>query len=316
MAVLRKIALGLLLLAAAGALATAAWELWDYRQQPYLSLNERGFNRNDRARILQNRVELLTRRVGDMELLVLILLGTSGLYAIVFAASSYFSATGFARQADHTIGHIQDQMSLAMGDLRELQEDTERRLREMTAAAPTAPTIPVPEEPAPAAAPAGWEAQIAEIAARLRTRQDRTLSEQSRLELMQDERTAACLEVMAVSRDSSSLASLYLGFGRIYAASDATRSRFYLERAVRLAAKESPLAAEIHYQLACHFATSHDFPRAMRELAAAFEHQFKTLEEWLASDIEEGGKLYELASTAPFDKAVNDLLLNMSIGIG
>ncbi len=54
----------------------------------------------------------------------------------------------------------------------------------------------------------------------------------------------------------------------------------------------------------------------MRELAAAFEHQFKTLEERLASDIEEGGKLYELASTPPFDKAVNDLLLNMSIGIG
>ena len=54
----------------------------------------------------------------------------------------------------------------------------------------------------------------------------------------------------------------------------------------------------------------------MRELAAAFEHQFRSLEERLASDIEEGGNLYDLASTAPFDKAVNDLLLNMSIGIG
>ena len=41
----------------------------------------------------------------------------------------------------------------------------------------------------------------------------------------------------------------------------------------------------------------------MRELAAAFEHQFKSLDERLAGDIEEGGKLYELASTAPFDKA-------------
>jgi hypothetical protein len=54
----------------------------------------------------------------------------------------------------------------------------------------------------------------------------------------------------------------------------------------------------------------------MRELAAAFEHQFKTLEERLAGDIEEGGKLYELASTAPYEKTVNDLLLKMSIGIG
>ena len=73
-------------------------------------------------------MDLLTKRVGDMELLVLILLGTSGLYAIVFVASSYFSATSFARQADQTINHIQDQIGLAMGDLRELQEDTEQRL--------------------------------------------------------------------------------------------------------------------------------------------------------------------------------------------
>jgi hypothetical protein len=54
----------------------------------------------------------------------------------------------------------------------------------------------------------------------------------------------------------------------------------------------------------------------MRELAAAFEHQFQALEERLAGDIEEGGPLYELASIAPYDKSVNDLLLNMSIGIG
>jgi hypothetical protein len=54
----------------------------------------------------------------------------------------------------------------------------------------------------------------------------------------------------------------------------------------------------------------------MRELTAAFERQFKTLDERLARDIEERGKLYELASTPPFEKAVNDLLLNMSIGIG
>jgi hypothetical protein len=316
MALLRKIALGLLLATSAGVLVMAAWELGNYYRRTYSSLNERGLNTSDRARILQSRVDLLSVRVGDMELLVLILLGSSGLYAIVFVASAYFSATSFARQADQTISRIQDRIGLAMGDLRELQEDTKQRLREMTAA-----PIPVPATPAPAPMPAGWETQIAEIAARVvacqnAALQDRTLSTRSRLELMQDERTAACLEVIAVSRDSSSLASLYFGFGRIYASTDSTRSFFYLERALRLAVPESALASEIHYQLACHFAASHDFPRAMRDLAAAFEHQFKALDERLASDIEESGKLYELASTAPFDKAVNDLLLNMSIGIG
>ncbi|MGD0136734.1 MAG: hypothetical protein ABSE57_32220 [Bryobacteraceae bacterium] len=311
MALLRKIALGLLLAAAAGVLLMAAWELWNYRQWAYLALSDRVPSTYDRARILQDRVEVLTKRVGDMELLVLILLGTSGLYAIVFVASSYFSATSFARQADQTINHIQDQIGLAMGDLRELQEETTERLTQMTAS-----PAPVQADPAPTPTPTGWETQVAEMAARIAGYQGRHLSEHARMELVQDENTAASLEVMAGSRLGSPLADLYLGFGRVYASSDSARSRFYLERALRLATPKSPLASEIHYQLACRYAASQEFPPAMRELAAAFEHQFKALDERLASDIEEGGKLYELASTAPFDKAVNDLLLNMSIGIG
>ena len=292
MAVLRKIALGLLLLAAAGALLMTSWELWNYRQSLYSPLNEPGA-----------RMDLLTKRLGDMELLVLILLATSGLYAIVFVASSYFSAISFARQADQTVGNMRDQIGLAMGDLRELQEETKQRLSQMTASsAPANPTR--------------WETQIAEITARLACYEEGGLNEAARFELMQDESMVAYLEVAAYAQARSSLAVLYLGFGRIYAPSDPVRSRFYLERGLRLAAPESALASEIHYQLACRYAASDDFRPAMRELAAAFEHQFRTLEERLASDIEEGGKLYELASTPPFDKDVNDLLLNMSIGIG
>jgi hypothetical protein len=300
MEVLRKITLGLLLAAAAGALVMAAWELWNYRQWAYLPAPV--FSTSGPARILQGRMDLLTRHIGAMELLVVLLLVTSGLYAIILVVSSYFSSTSFVRQADQTVRHMQDQIGLAMGDLRELQEVTEQRLSQMTAT--------------PAAPPAGWETQIAEITARLAAWQDRHLSEHARLELMEDESTTAYLEIAAGSRASSSLAGLHLGFGRIYASSDPARSRFYLERALRLAAPESAVASEIHYLLACRYAASHAFPHAMRELAAAFEHQFKSLEERLASDIEEGGKLYDLASTAPFDKGVNDLLLNMSIGIG
>jgi hypothetical protein len=315
MAVLRKIVLGVLLAAAAGVVLIAAWELSRYHQQtynrPYSTLNQRSFSPGDRARILQDRLDLLTRRVGDMELLVLILLGASGLYAVVFVASSYFNVIGFARLADRTISDFQDQMGQAMGDLRELQERTEQRLRQMTAAAP----ISVEEEPACTPTPAGWQTQISEIAARIDTWLDQPLNEHTRLQLMQDETTAACLEVMAGSGDRAALAGLYLGFGRIYTFSDSARSRFYLERALGMAAPKSPLASEIHYQLACRFGALHDFPHAMTELAAAFENRFKKFDERLAEDIEEGGKLYELASTAPFDKAVNDLLLNMSIGI-
>lgn len=303
MALLRKITLVLLLAASAAVLLMAAWELLNYAT---------GFSAGNSVGILKDRMDLLTKRVGDMELLVLILLGTSGLYAIVFVATSYFSATGFARQADQIVRHIRDQLALAMGDLRELQDDTEQRLQSMTAARvpePPRETLPAPDPQA-----AGWQAQIGEITARLAALQNRHLSEHARLELVQDENTAAHLAVVAGPQADSALAALYLGFGQIYASSDAIRSRFYLERALRLAKPQSPVASEIHYQLACRLAASRDFPHAMRELTAAFGHQFKTLEERLANDIEHGGKLYELASTAPFDKAVNDLLLNMSIG--
>jgi hypothetical protein len=317
----RKIALGLLLAASAAVLLMASLELWNYREWAYLPLRVPGVSVNERARVLQDRMDLLTKRVGDMELLVLILLGTSGLYAIVFVASSYFSATSFARQADQTIGHIQDQIGLAMGDLRELQEETEEKLQQQlqpvaTLAAPPAPVSAPREEAPPVPSPSDWEPQVAEITARLAGWQGRSLNEHARMELVRDENTAALLEATAGTRFGAVLTDLYLGFGRIYAAFDGPRSRFYLERALRLAEPESPLASEIRYELACRLAASHDFTRAMRELTTAFEHQFKALDEKLASDIEEGGKLYELASTPPFDKAVNDLLLNMSIGIG
>ena len=318
MAVVRKIALGLLLAAAAAVLAMAAWELWNYREWAYLTANGPELGSAARLHLVQDRMDLLTKRVGDMELLVLILLGTSGLYAIVFVASSYFSATSFARQADHTIGHIQDQIGLAMGDLRELQEETEQRLRHMTqvAVAPSPPVVPAaPPPPEPAAVSSDWEAQISEIAARVAAYPEHPLSEHARMDLVEDELAAARLEAVAAPGAGPSLAAVYLAFGRVFAPSDSARSRFYLEHALRLAAPESSVASEIHYQMACRFAASYDFPHALRELTAAFEHQFKTLEERLAGDIEEGGKLYELASTAPFDKAVNDLLLNMSVGM-
>jgi hypothetical protein len=305
MALLRRIALGLLIAVSAAVLLLAALELWNYRQWVSLPLHESAFSQDDRARILEDRMDFLARRVGDMELLVLILLGTSGLYAIVFVASSYFSATSFTRQAGQTISNVQDQIGLAMGDLRELQEQTEQKLKEMLPASPAANPAPNP----------GPNQQIAEIAARLAAWQAGPLSGESALGLLRDESTAAHLDALAGS-EVGALPELYLGFSRIYNRSDPGRSRFYLDRALRLAPPQSSLASEIHYELACRFAASHDFPRAITELAAAFEHQFKALEERLAGDIEEGGQLYDLASTPPFDKAVNDLLLNMSIGIG
>jgi hypothetical protein len=256
MAVLRKVALGLLLATSAAALLLAALELWNYRQWANLPSREPAFRQDDRARILQDRVEFLTKRVGDMELLVLILLGTSGLYAIVFVTTAYFSAASFTRQAAQTVSQIQDQIGLAMGDLRELQEQTEEKLKNLRPVAAS-------RRRAKRSRLTIHDRQIAEIAARWRHGGINTSNDQSKLELLTDESTAAHLDATAGSELGATLPILYLGFSRIYTRSDPARSRFYLDRALRLAPPKSPPASEIHYELACRFAASRDFARAL-----------------------------------------------------
>ena len=302
MAVLRRVALGLLVMASAAVLVLAALELWNYGQAS-VPASRPPLNPSDQARALQDRVDLLSKRVGDMEVLAIVLLATSGLYAIVFVSSSYLSANTFSRSAGQTIQQIQDQAGLAMGELRELQERTQQSLKDMLAN-PVAP------------GPANAHQQAADLLARVRERHSQTHTEQAKLELLRDENSAAHLEATAGPELGDPLAAIYLAFARHYAQADRARSQFHLERALRLAPASSPLASEIHFELACGWAAAREFNRAMAELRAAFEHQFLAVEERLANEIEEGGKLYELASTPPFDKAVNDLLLNMNIGIG
>jgi len=193
-----------------------------------------------------------------------------------------------------------------MGDLRELKEQTETSVRGATL--PPAPGKPAYE----AVHPEIIQAMGARIAAWMPGK----LDEQAQIELVQMENAASVLELLAGPQASPALASLYRDFARLYASRDSARTRFYLNRSLTLAGVNSPLAPVLHYDLACALAANHNYAAAVRELGAAFEHRSKALDDRLAQDIEEGGELYRLAATPPYDKAVNDLLLNMSIGIG
>jgi len=314
MAMIRKIALGLLLAAALLALLVAVTQFWQHSQRDYPPVLASS-DLDVRARALQDRVETLTRRVGDMEFLVLILLGTSGLYAIVFVASSYFSAKSFARQADRTVNHIKDEIGVAMGDLRELQEQTQLGMAGSSVARGTEEDRSSVKEPAAAGVsiPEAWELQISGMAQRIAHWKAKNLTDHEKLELLRYESESAYLEIAGGRRLAPSVASLYRNFSGIYAANDPVRARFYLDRALVLAFPEPQLASEVRYDLACWFAGAHDFEPAIRELAAAFQRQSKALDARLATDLEEGGRLYQLASTPPFDKRLNDLLLNVSI---
>ncbi len=308
MVTIRKVTLGALLAASLAVLILAAYLFVDYRQWEARSQAALLTSLDERSRGLEDRVEVLTRRAGDVELLVIVLLATSGLYAIVFVLSSFFSSVSFARQADWSIASIRDQLGAAMVELRELQEEARKLLHEKPAdASESMPTR---------LAPTSVEAQLTTIAKRIAAWDGATLDAQVKLELMHYESAVAYLELTGSAHAGLSFAALYRRFAELYAASDKTRQRFYLNRALSLAPPNSQLASEVHYELACWFADNRDFSHAIGELTLAFQHQSKALDDHLARDIEEGGRLYQLASTPPFDKALNDLLLNMSIGIG
>jgi tetratricopeptide (TPR) repeat protein len=88
-----------------------------------------------------------------------------------------------------------------------------------------------------------------------------------------------------------------------------------LRGALALARNDSVLAAEIQYELACIQALRGPgrFAQAMEHLREAFRSKTPSVEQRISQDIDEGGPLHALASQPPFDKAVNDLLLDVSV---
>jgi len=286
---LRKLTLIAVLLASLAVLVMAAYLFWGLGQGKHA----------------------LDTRVGEIEVLVALLLASCGLYAVVFALSAYLSAMGFARQADRSVANIRDQLGLAMNDLRELREEARKLVLKQPQSAQSAG-----EATPTTSSPASVEMQLTAISTRIADWNGAALDPQVKLELVHYESAAAYLDLTAGPNNASALAVLYCRFAELYAAGDKTRQRFYLNRALSLLPPDSRASSEIHYDLACWFADNRDFSHALGELALAFQHQSKALDDRLARDIEEGGRLYQLASTPPFDKALNDLLLNMSIGIG
>jgi tetratricopeptide (TPR) repeat protein len=88
-----------------------------------------------------------------------------------------------------------------------------------------------------------------------------------------------------------------------------------LRGALALARTDAPFTAEIRYELACTQALRGPghFEEAMEHLKEAFRGKTPSIEQRISRDIDEAGPLRALASQPPFDKAVNDLLLDVSV---
>lgn len=327
----------LVIAAALAVLTVSVYVFWNAHQWDYMPVRSPDRIETDvRAQMLQDRMEILNRRSGDMETLVTILLALSGLYTIVFVITSYFTAANFGKQADRSARMIKDELGLALGDLRALQEETRRALQaESKAASERLDGIHgetrklVNESTAELKQGFLTYSEIAlnlhAIYQRLGQLVGRPLSEEERLEVIQYEHALAPLDAIGARQLGASMAPVYRLLGQHYADYDLARSRFYLQRGLAMAPAGSGNQAENHYELARTYARmvnqapaerTRYYNLATEQLRAAFRHPSKTLEDFLAQDIEEGGVLYQLASTPPYDKAVNDLLLNVSVGMG
>lgn len=323
--------------AAVAVIVVSVVVLWNSHQWDYLPARSPDRVDTDlKAQMLQDRIEILSRRASDMEMLVGVLLGLSGLYTIVFVVTSYLSANSFGQQADRSARMMKDEIGLAMGDLRSLQDETREVLRRESKAA-TERLDAIHAETRKLVGDS--ESQLKEgfltyseitlnlhaIHQRMSQMVGRRMSEEERLELIQYEQSLAPLDAIGARQLSAALAPIYRVLGQHYADSDLARSRFYLQRGLAISPAGSQNLAENQYELARTYSRmvveapaerTLYYNLAIEQLRAAFRHPSKNLEDALARDIEEGGVLYQLASTPPFDKAVNDLLLNVSVGMG
>lgn len=408
MLLVRRIATGIVVAAALAVLTLSVYLLWNVRLD-YMPLNTAFASDLDgHARMLQEKLDVYSRRINDIEMTVMILLGITGLYTIIFILTADLNARGVRRQVDRAMADVKDQMGASMSELRELKEEAREALR--TEAKDAAERLDrvgqqaremIQElrtegmDPVPASTVLDLEMIHQRIAAIADTRP----SDEEVQEVMHYEGALPALELLHSRHLAPQLAQVYRDLARYFRPRDAPRTRFYLNRAAamapqdfetanelgslaldgwqspdyRLARKhfEASLAAQpsqqrakyglaliaraegdletalgllesavesenwearpdprntalIHYALGCVLARrGQEAPpgyraqylvRSIQQLQAAFTHPSRQLEQMLARDTEEDGDLAVLANTPPYENAVNDLLLNLSVG--
>ena len=218
----RKLTLGVVIAAGLVALMLAIYQLWDFGPLDSTPRPQQAAASNPvdaRAQPQQDRLELLTKRLGDTEMLVLILLGVSGLYTIVFVVSANSSALSFARQADRSIAAIRDQLGRAMGDLRELREETTRDLRDESRRAverlerihgEAHRMVKIAQEEMQGRVPGytNIEHSLTGMQHRIAHLTNLNVNEEERLEILQYENALAGLDLMAAPRLGEMLAGI------------------------------------------------------------------------------------------------------------
>src|SRR5437016_3565385 len=125
MLLLVRVATGVVIAAATAVLLLSVYLLWNAPPWDYMPIQRTHTSDLDaRAQVLEDKLEMYSKRVNDMQTLVIILLGISGLYAIVFILTVDLNTRSVTRKVDRALENVRDQIGASMGDLRELKEET------------------------------------------------------------------------------------------------------------------------------------------------------------------------------------------------
>jgi hypothetical protein len=266
---LRRIIFAALLAASTGVLLLSLYLVWNahpWDDLPFIA--QPATNAEAPEQALSARIDAYNSEAGNLAKTIALLGVLSALYVIAFAVSTHLAAERYQNLCERAVDKVRDELSLLVGDLREIQEKAERAV-------------------------------------------ERSAEDSGRLEELL--RQQAAVKQAAGLSDSArvryNLAILKRSAGQLEDAEALLRSLLALPRT------DGILAAEVRYELACTEALRgpDHFGEAMQHLREAFREKTPSIEKRISRDIDDGGPLQALAAQPPFDKGINDLLLDVSV---
>lgn len=226
--------------------------------------------------------------VQDFQFIIILLLSFSLVCAVVFLSSSRRIDQVFRQEEESTLKAVRTQLLIGIAEIRELKEE----IREMILAREgTSGEHPLEGGPAQ---------RIIEISpvssATSRTDNGEHLHLSRRLGSVNNE-----------------LVNTYQVLAEACIPHDLVKAKQCLSRALEISA-DPVVTAEIHYALCCILARQGHVTESVRELEIALATKSPTLGQNLAKDTEQGGPLYDLANREPYEKVLDEMLMNISVG--
>ncbi len=258
MLLLRRIATVVVLLAASAVLILSVYLLWNARQWDYLPLHPTYTSELDaRAQAFEQKLEIYSRRVNDMQLLVVLLLGTSGIFMILYMLTADFTSRANRRKLEQMLAAAKEQMDATAKELRLLQQqanqavqdqvkETASRLEAIQQAArvKTQELQTKPREVVQSLEP--LEHELDDIKKRIEALAGSGRpSDEQHYEVTQSETALAAIEVIYGQQLGTQITQIHRVLARYYRRRDNSRARFYATRAYTASPTDFQLANDI-----------------------------------------------------------------------